>query len=90
MNSGEENQVTWKEYHKVKYCQYTSFHFVPYLLGLYPFSRNKFQGLFQGSDWLFQDSNWIFQDSKFTLNTFMLTEDFKINSPYSLYTYLNM
>ena len=83
MNSGEENQVTWKEYHKVKYCQYTSFHFVPHLLGLYPSSRNKFQGLFQGS-------NWIFQDSKFTLNTFILTEDFKINSPYSLYTYLNM
>ena len=39
-----------------------------------PFFRNKFQGLFQ-------DSNWFPHDSKFYLKAFH-SLDFKINSPY--------
>lgn len=39
-----------------------------------PFFRNKFQGLFQ-------DSNWFPHDSKFHLKAFH-SLDFKINSPY--------
>ena len=45
-----------------------------------PFFRNKFQGLFRNSDWFF-----FFQDSKF--NAFH-SHNFKLNSPYSLQTFL--